>query len=145
MSVRFRSVNVFESSVRQLVPDGVPEIQHPMAARRAEKARAVDDVGVAVEDRLQQQRVLARVVLEVRVLDDDDVAGRFAKPARHRRALAAILRLKEHADAVAAVELAMMSRVPSVDPSSTMMISLSTGRSTASTRATISRMVARSL
>ena len=116
-----------------------------MAALGAEEARAEDDVGLALEDRAQQQRVLARVVLEVGVLDDHDVAGGLAEAAGHRRALALVGGLEEDADAALAVELARMSRVPSVEPSSTMRISFSTPQATASTRATISRIVPCSL
>ena len=52
------------------VADRMPEIEDAMAARRPEKARAVDHVGLALENRLEQQRVLARVVFEIGVLDD---------------------------------------------------------------------------
>ena len=48
--------------------------------------------------------VFARVVLEVGVLDDHHVAGGFADPAPHRRALALVVRLKQDAHAVLAVE-----------------------------------------
>jgi hypothetical protein len=51
----------------------VPEEEH--AVRSAEEARAEDRVGLAVDDRLEQRRPVRRIVLEVRVLDDDDVAG----------------------------------------------------------------------
>ena len=40
------------------------------------KREPIDHVGPALEDRLDQPRVLGRVVLQVGVLDDDDVAGR---------------------------------------------------------------------
>ena len=58
-----------------------------MAVRMAEKARSVDDVGFAFKDGAQDDRVLVRVVFQVGVLDDHDVAGGFAKPAGDRRAL----------------------------------------------------------
>ena len=90
---------------QQPVADRVPEIQDAMPARRSQKSRTVDDVGLAFEDGLEQQRVFARVVLEVRVLDDDDIAGGLAEAARHGGALALILRLQEHAHAVVPVEL----------------------------------------
>ena len=51
------------------------------AAWAPREARAEDDVGVAVDDRLDELPVLVRVVLEVGVLDDDDVA-RGAREAR---------------------------------------------------------------
>ena len=59
-----------------------------------------------LHDRAEQLHVLARVVLEVRVLDDDDVAGGVPEADGHRRALALIFRLEEDAHAVAAVHLA---------------------------------------
>ena len=43
--------------------------------RRRQEARAVDDVGAAVEDRREQLRVLGGIELEVGVLDEEDVAG----------------------------------------------------------------------
>ena len=117
-----------------------------MPARRSEEARAVDDVGTPFENGLQQHRVLARVVLEVGVLDDDDVAGGFADAASHRGALALVLALQQDADAVAPVELGEdvprpIAR-PVVDDDEFLF---DAGESTARTRATISRMVARSL
>jgi hypothetical protein len=45
----------------------VPEIQHAMAL--ADEARAEDDIGPIFEDRLQQARILGRIVLQVGVLD----------------------------------------------------------------------------
>ena len=75
-----------------------------MAARRAEEPRAVDHVGLAVEDRPDQLGIFVRVVLEIGVLDDHHVAGGFADAAPHRRALALVMRLKEDPDAVLAVE-----------------------------------------
>ena len=50
-------------------------------------------------------RIFARVVLEIGVLDDHDVACRFTNPACHGRSLAAVLRLQQHADAVPAIEI----------------------------------------
>ena len=58
-----------------------------MAARRAEESRAVDDVGLALENRLQQERVFARVVFEIGVLDDDEVARSIHECRARRRRL----------------------------------------------------------
>ena len=74
-----------------------------MPALVAEEPRAVYDVRTAVENRRQKRRVLVRVVLEVGVLDDDDVARGGTKTARHCRALALIERLQQHAHAARAV------------------------------------------
>ena len=87
------------------VPDRVPEVEDAALAA-SEEPRAVHDVGVSLLDRPEQLRVLARVVLEVRVLDDDDVAGRLLKTRRDRGALSHVLRLQEDPDAVLAVHLA---------------------------------------
>ena len=59
-----------------------------------------DHVGPALEDRLDQPRVLGRVVLQVGVLHDDDVAGAVLEALAQRRALAQVLRLVEDADVV---------------------------------------------
>ena len=61
----------------------------------AEEARAVDDVGAALADQLDELRKLLRRVLEVGVLDDDEVAGDLLEAAPQRRALAAVLRLED--------------------------------------------------
>jgi hypothetical protein len=55
-----------------------------------DEARAEDHVGLALKDRLQEHRVLPRVVLEVGVLDEDDVAGGRGEPRAQRGALALV-------------------------------------------------------
>ena len=57
----------------------VPEVVH--ALRPAEKSRPIDHVRATVNDRLEQLAVVARVVLQVRVLHQDDVARRFRESA----------------------------------------------------------------
>ncbi len=47
-------------------------VKHAMRAA-GKKARAVDGVGASFDQRLQQHRVLCRIVLEIGVLDDDEV------------------------------------------------------------------------
>src|SRR6059058_4387808 len=81
----------------QLVADRVPEHEHPARAR---VARAVDDVGVAVEDRLDEPRVLGGVVLQVGILDDRDVAAHVGDGGPHRGALALVVRLEDEHEAV---------------------------------------------
>ena len=73
MSVRFKSVKTLEMSVSTRFPNGVPEVLDAVLGASAE-TRAEDDVRPAGLDRPQQQRVLGRVVLEVRVLDQQDLA-----------------------------------------------------------------------
>ena len=43
----------------------------------ADEARAVHHVGAALDDRLEQARVLGGVVFQVGVLDEDDVAAKL--------------------------------------------------------------------
>jgi hypothetical protein len=90
-----------------------------MPGGRAEKARPIDDISLAREDRPQDNRVLRRVVLQIRVLDDENVAGGFANTPSHRRALPEILALQHDPDAVAPVhpgdDLARAIRGPVVD------------------------------
>ena len=43
------------------------------------EALAEDDIGATVDDRLQQMRILLRVVFEIRILYQHDVAGRGRK------------------------------------------------------------------
>jgi hypothetical protein len=100
---------------QEAVAHRVPEVQDsPRAA--AEEARAVDDVGVTLLDRRQQLEVLHRVVLEVGVLHDHDVARGVPEPDGHRRAFALVLRLEEHADALDAVHLAQDLARPVLRP-----------------------------
>ena len=96
---------MFESVVSSLLPTECQKYRTRWPRGDAEEARPVDDVGFAVEDRANQLAVFARIVFEVGVLDDHHVAGRFAHAAPHRRALALVVRLKEDADAVLAVQL----------------------------------------
>ena len=85
---------------QQPVGDHVPEKQHPVRVAAGE-ARAVDHVGVVLEDRRDQPRVVGRVVFQVGVLDDDDVAGRRRDASACRSTLAAVVRLEDGAvDAV---------------------------------------------
>jgi hypothetical protein len=69
----------------ELVRDVMPEVQD--AAGGAREARAVDDVGLALEDRRQELRIVAGVVLEIRVLDQHDVPGRLREAAPEGGAL----------------------------------------------------------
>ena len=68
---------------------------HQDPVRAAQEARAEDDVSPAVQERLQEFRIVLRVVLQVRVLDHDEVARRLGEPPAHRRPLAAIAILEE--------------------------------------------------
>jgi len=65
------------------------------ALRPPEKAGTEDDVGAAVEDGLEQLGIVAGVVFEIGVLDEDDFAGGFGEAAAQGSTLALVLRLKE--------------------------------------------------
>ena len=69
---------------QETVADRVPEVEDAASAA-AQEARAVHDVGVALGDRGEQLEVLHRVVFEVGVLHDHDVAGRVAESRPRRR------------------------------------------------------------
>ena len=108
------------------VAQRMTEVEHATAIG-GRKPRAVDDVGVVLEEGPHETRVVARVVLEIGVLEDDQVAGRLGDAAAHRRALALIVRLLDQPDAAAALlgtNPRSISRVPSVEQSSTTMTSM---------------------
>ena len=97
--------------------------------RLADEARAVDDVGLALDDRLDELGILRGVVFEVGVLDDDDLAGGVAEPGPQGRSLALVLVVEDDRQlGLVAGQLLRMSRVPSVEQSSTRMICFGTAR-----------------
>ena len=77
----------------EAVGELMPEAEH--APRPSEEAGAVDHVGSAVTDRLDQLVVILGIVFEVGVLDHDDVASRFFESSAHGRSLAAVVGLVE--------------------------------------------------
>ena len=81
------------------VPHAMPEEQHAM--RPAEKARSEHRIGPPVQNRLQERRIVRRVVLQVGVLDDDDVALRLREAGPQRRALALVALVVEDAHVIA--------------------------------------------
>ena len=84
-------------------------------------------------------KLLGRI-LEVRVLDHDEIAGDFLEAAAQRRALARVRRLQiSLIGSSRATAGPGSSRVPSFDPSSTMISSMRSG--TARTRRMISSIV----
>ena len=72
-------------------------VREEEAAVPADEAAAEDRVGLALDDQVEQVRVLLGAVLEVGVLDDDDVARRLGDPPPHGRALALVPLLQEDA------------------------------------------------
>ena len=72
----------------------MPEVQHAM--RAALEPRSVNRVGLTGSDRQQQRRQVGRVILEVRILDDDGVAGRNRNTGTDRGALAPVFLVMDH-------------------------------------------------
>ena len=75
----------------------MPEVQHAALAHNHE-ARAIDDVGISLDQRFQQVRVLARIVLEVGVLDEAELAARLFDGVANSRALSLVSRAADDAD-----------------------------------------------
>ena len=107
----------------------------------ADEPRAEDDVGLVLDDRLDELGILLRVVLEVGILDDDDVAGGVSEAGAQGGPLALVAVVEDDLQvAVAACSSSRrISRVPSVEQSSTTMICFLIG--TARTRRRISWIV----
>ena len=74
------------------------------------KTRSVDDIRVAPDDRGEHPRVVARVVLEIAVLDQDDVARRRLDARPKRRALADVHRREAEQHPAGRAELLHDSR-----------------------------------
>src|SRR2546426_12630390 len=70
----------------------------------SEKARAVYYVGFAFDQWLEQHRILGGIVLQVCILHEHEISGRFRKSKLQRCALSAVPHLKKNADVVVAIE-----------------------------------------
>src|SRR5439155_1263032 len=79
---------------QQAITDRVPKKED--APRPALEARSVHRVGPALADRFEQYSQLPRVIFQIGVLRDDDVAGGAGDAAPQRRALATIGRMMDH-------------------------------------------------
>ncbi len=115
---------MFDSSVSVRLPSECQKYR-TRCGRPDEEARAEHDVGDAPFERLEQHVVLARVVLEVGVLDDDVLAADDGEGAAQCRPLAAVA-LRGSATAEDRRDRARSAStfaVPSVEPSSTTTIS----------------------
>ena len=77
-----------------LVPESVAQLAGGV---HREAARAEDAVGVAFEERRQQQREVGRVELEVGVDDDGEAAARRGQPRADGAALALVPLVQQHA------------------------------------------------
>ena len=88
---------MFDISVRKRLPTVCQKNRD--APHVTAEARAVHDVGDVVDQRLQQAAVLARVVLQIGVLDDAVGQGDVLARGLDGGALAAVDLVKEHLDA----------------------------------------------
>src|SRR5262245_33280952 len=70
------------------------EVQHASRAPHQE-TRTVDDIGVAFKNRLDDVNDLRRIVFEVGVLNDDDLASAFLESLLERGAFAAVFLMKD--------------------------------------------------
>ncbi len=78
---------------QEFIPRVVPEVVHPL--RPSEKARAVHNVRPPVKNGLQQLLIVARVVLQIGILNEQDVAARSFEAPAQRGPFALVSILKE--------------------------------------------------
>ena len=62
------------------------------------KARAVDHIGAPFDQRLQQHRVLGRIVFEIGILNDDEVARSLFYAAVQGSTFAHVLGLQQNSN-----------------------------------------------
>src|SRR5882724_2443986 len=74
----------------------MPEIVD--ALRAAEETGAEDYIGAAIEDGFEELAVVARIIFEVGVLDEDDVSGDFGEATAEGCTFALILHLEKDAE-----------------------------------------------
>src|SRR5713101_7724356 len=74
-----------------MIGDTMPVIEHSPAAC-AEKTRAIDHIGHAVQQRFQKQRILVRIIFKIRVLDKRVLSGGMVDCRAYRCTFAPILR-----------------------------------------------------
>ena len=63
--------------------------------RAAREARPVHSVRLPRQNRLQKRQKLTRIVLHIRVLNDDDIACRMLEAASKRRTLSLVLLVED--------------------------------------------------
>src|SRR5260221_8069 len=86
----------------------VPEIVH--ALWPAQESRSVDHVRAPVHDRLQQFRIVPRVVFQIRVLHQHDLARDLRKSPPQCRAFSPIFLLKEKSQILQRCRVAAVAR-----------------------------------
>jgi hypothetical protein len=74
----------------------VPEEEN--AVRASQEAAAVDDVGAAIQDGLEELGILPGIVLQVGVLDENDIPPGLGKSGAQGPALAGVALVKEDLD-----------------------------------------------
>ena len=87
---------MLQRNVEQPVAELVPIEQHAPHFPAGEP-RAEHGVGAFVDEHRDDAQQIARVVLEVGVVDDGNLAGGLGQRGPHRRALAAVLRVAQEA------------------------------------------------
>ncbi len=73
----------------------MPEIKHAVR-RGTHESGSVYDVGLALDQRTEEPRIFGRIVFQICVLDDHEVARRFLDAAAKGRTFPHILRLKKN-------------------------------------------------
>jgi len=58
----------------------VPEIQHAVSSQTSEESRTVNNVRFAIEYWREKKKVFRRIVFEVCILDDDELAPCLGDP-----------------------------------------------------------------
>ena len=93
MSVRFRLVNQLDRRSETCCRSCASrtECDRPVA----DETGAEDYVGLALQDRAEQNRVFGRVVFPVGILYENHIASSVVEPCAERRALTAILLVKD--------------------------------------------------
>jgi len=107
---------------KQIRDGGQRAVAHPVGPLHSakvgglhfgKKARAIDDVSRAVDDGLQYLVIVAGVVFQVAVLDDDHLAGCPGDPGAHRRTFPDVRRRMVHDD-IAAAEFPVQQHTGSI-------------------------------
>src|SRR4051794_15790977 len=78
----------------------MPEIEHAMAF--TDETRTKHNIGPIIENRLNEPRILGRIVFQVGILYENHIASRMFETFTESGALALIERLIENADVVIA-------------------------------------------
>ena len=98
MSVTSRLENTFDIHVRKLV-DAWNARRESTAPATGEIAGTEDGIGVAIEQRPEQGRVIARIVFEIGVLHQAEIAAGVFDGGTHGRAFALVHFVPEQANA----------------------------------------------